>query len=257
MTLGAGDYVAVAAAAVAAGAVNAVAGGGTLITFPTLVALGVPPVSANVTNTVSLCPGYLAGSHAQRDDLRTQRDRLRRLTLVAAAGGLSGSILLIVIPAEAFRAAIPWLILLSCVLLAGQNRVRAWARPAGPATVTTRAQAVTPLLGLTTFAAAVYGGFFGAGLGIMLLAVLGLFLDDTLVRLNALKQALSLLINVVAAVFFAFSGHVVWSVVPVMAVAALVGGALGGRLSRVIDADLLRNVVIVAGMAIAVSFWVD
>lgn len=248
-------------AAIGSGAVNALAGGGTLISFPTLVALGVPVVGANVTNTVSLLPGYLAGSWTQRDDLRPELATARIPTLVAAAGGLAGSALLIVIPSGDFRAAVPFLILLSCALLFFQARLRKLVR--GPAQSDAGggpdAPAGThwsgPLLALL-FAAAAYGGFFGAGLGIMLLAVLGLFTTKPLTQANALKQALSFVVNLVAAVFFAFSGHVVWELVPVMAVGSLLGGLIGGRLVQVIDSEFLRRIVVVAGVAVAISFWV-
>jgi uncharacterized membrane protein YfcA len=258
------DYLAAAGAAGVAGAINALAGGGSLVSFPTLVALGVPAVTANVTNTVALLPGYLSGTWAQRDDLRPQMRRARVLAIVAAAGGLAGSVLLVVIPASAFRAAVPYLILASCALLLFQDRIRAVIRPTpagtGPATVPSPPPVdpthwSLPLL-VTIFAAAMYGGFFGAGLGIMLLALLGLFSAEPLVRLNALKQALSFVINLVAAVFFVFSGHVLWDLAPLMAGAALIGGLVGGRLVQVIDQVLLRRLVVVAGVAVAVAFWV-
>jgi uncharacterized membrane protein YfcA len=238
------DYLAAAGAAGVAGTINAVAGGGTLVSFPTLVGLGIPAVTANVTNTVALLPGYLAGTWAQRDDLRPQLGRARALAAVAVAGGLGGSVLLVSIPGHAFRVAVPYLIVASCALLLAQDRLREMVRPAadgmqgGPA------------------APAVYGGFSGAGLGIMLLAVLGLFTVDPLVQVNALKQVLQFVVNLVAAVFFVFSGHVRWQLVPVMAAASVIGGTAGGRLVQVIDAVLLRRVVVVAGVAVAVVFWV-
>jgi uncharacterized protein len=246
------DYLAAAGAATAAGAVNAVAGGGTLISFPTLVGIGVPAVPANVTNTVSLVPGYLGGSWAQRDDLRPQLAGARVLAAVAAAGGVAGSVLLLALPAHSFRDAVPYLILLSCGLLWFQDRIReAVVKPDHPG-VGNR----IPLLLLTGFAAALYGGYFGAGLGIVLLGLLGLFSREPLVKLNALKQGLSFVINLVAAVLFAFSGHVVWELVPVMAAASIVGGTVGGRLVTRIDARVLRRVVVFAGVGVAVAFWV-
>ncbi len=249
--------------------INALAGGGTLVSFPALVAIGVPAVPANITNTVSLVPGYLAGSWAQRDDLRPEVDRARLPVVCAAAGGLAGSILLVLIPGHAFRVAVPYLILLSCALLAFQDRIRAMLFRSTPPPGTnatgatgTAAPSVavgtrwSPPLLVALFLAAAYGGFFGAGLGIMLLAVLGLFTSESLQKLNGLKQALSFFINLVAAFFFAFSGHVVWELVPVMAVASLLGGTLGGRLVQRINALWLRRVVVVAGLAVAISFWV-
>lgn len=256
------DYIAAAAAAVGAGAVNSIAGGGTLISFPALVAIGVPAVPANVTNTVSLVPGYVGGAWAQRAELEKQMATARALSGLSAIGGLAGSILLIAIPGHAFRTAVPYLILVSCLLLLFQNRLRtlvgAGAGPdAGPdAGPSARRRRPGVLLGGSVLLSAVYGGFFGAGLGIMLLAVLGLWRDDPLRELNALKQALSFVINLVAAVFFCFSGHVVWQLVPVMAAASVLGGVAGGRLVTRIDAGVLRLAVVVAGVAVAIAFWV-
>jgi uncharacterized protein len=291
------DYLAAAGAAGAAGAINALAGGGTLVSFPTLVGLGVPAVNANVTNTVALVPGYMGASWAQRDDLVPQLDHARALAVLSAAGGLAGSVLLVAIPGHAFRIAVPYLILLSCVLLLGQERVRTIVQPdrgetlgsdgPGPPTgalggrsaegppgvdagagagavapetpTSTRREggpSVRPALMFSVFAAAVYGGFFGAGLGIMLLAILGVFTSESLTTSNALKQALSFVINLVAAIFFAFSGHVQWTLVPVMAAASVTGGVLGGRFVSVVSADLLRRLVVAAGVAVSVVFWV-
>ena len=263
------DYAAAGAAAAAAGLVNAIAGGGTLISFPTLVGLGVPAVTSNVTNTVSLVPGYLAGSWAQRSELSPQLNRARALAVVAGLGGLAGSVLLVLIPSKDFRLAVPYLIVASCALLFAQDRVRAVLGRVADESVGTGGS--VPLSGearpsgvsgphellraVLVFAAAVYGGFFGAGLGIMLLAVLGLFSQDPLASVNALKQALSFLINLAAAVFFVFSGRVSWTLVPVMAAASLVGGLLGGRLVPRIPERLLRRLVVLAGLGIAARFW--
>ncbi len=267
MSLSPLDFAAAGGATLVAGAINAMAGGGTLVSFPTLVALGVPVLSANVTNTVALCPGYFSGAWAQRDDLRSQQVRLRWLVSGAALGGLMGSALLEVTPESAFRAAVPWLLVVSCALLAGQDRVRrrvgarsaTWSAgaPVGTAAPDTPSPDGVPSrwLVLATFAGAVYGGFFGAGLGIMLLAALGLFLGDTMLRVNALKQALQLAINVLAALFFALSGHVRWELVPIMAVAAVIGGTVGGRLVRVVNPTWLRRVVVVFGLVVALDFW--
>lgn len=254
------DYAGAGAAAAAAGLVNAIAGGGTLISFPTLVGLGVPAVPANVTNTVSLLPGYLAGSWAQRADLRPQLGRAKALAVSSGLGGLAGSILLVLIPSKDFRLAVPYLIVASCLLLFGQDRVRLLlgvrsATSEGgerPGSFSGFHEVLPPTL---VFVAALYGGFFGAGLGIMLLAILGLFSREPLAGVNALKQALSFVINLVAAVFFVFSGRVRWSLVPVMAVASLAGGLLGGRLVPLIPERLLRRLVVLAGLGVAASFW--
>lgn len=250
MTVDALEQLGAGGAGFAAGVINALAGGGSLVSFPALVAMGIPAVAANVTNTVALVPGYLAGSWAQREDLRPQLAQARMLSLVVAAGGLAGSILLVTLPAAAFRESVPYLILLSCGLLAFGDRLgpKARRRPDGQHAA---------LLVVSLFLGAVYGGFFGAGLGIMILALLGLFSSEPLTKLNALKQALSFVINVVAAVFFLFSGRTVWSVVPIMAAGSLLGGAAGGRLVRVISGQVLRRIVVIAGVVIAVLFWVD
>ncbi len=245
-------------AAVIAGAINAVAGGGTLVSFPTLLALGVPPVSANITNTVALCPGYLGGAIAQRSELVGQRDRVRRLLVAAAAGGLGGSILLVLTSDKVFRELVPWLILLATFLLAFQDRIRRWLPSGSSAGESAPYPNHTDpaWLPLPVFLTAIYGGYFGAGLGIMLLAVLGLALHERLNRLNALKQVLALVINVVAALFFVFTGKVYWGFAVVMAVGSLLGGNLGGRLAHRLDPQVLRAVVVVFGTAVGVYYLV-
>jgi uncharacterized membrane protein YfcA len=242
------DQLAAGGAAVLAGAVNSMAGGGTLISFPALVGLGVPAVAANVTNTVSLVPGYLAGSWAQRDDLGPQLAGARGLAAAAAAGGLAGSVLLLLLPGDSFRQAVPYLILLSCGLLALGDRLK--PRPKEGASPEGHPAGLVAAI----FLGSVYGGFFGAGLGIMVLALLGLFSSESLTKLNALKQAISFVANMVAAVFFAFSGRTVWSIVPIMAVGSLIGGTIGGRLVQVIDGRMLRRLVVVAGVGVAAYF---
>jgi uncharacterized protein len=241
----------------AAGAVNALAGGGTLISFPVLIALGLPPVSANVTNTVALSPGYLGGALAQRRAIADQSSRVRALVVAAGVGGLAGSVLLLITSDDTFRVLIPVLLLVATGLLALQDRIRVALR-VGPAAGEPGAPAVPPAdprgLAIPVALVAVYGGYFGAGLGIMLLAVLGIMLHDTLVRLNGLKQVLALAINATAAVFFLFSGRVYWVVALVMAVTSLLGGAAGGRLAGAIKPARLRAVVVMIGLAVAVGY---
>ena len=241
-------------AALAAGFINALAGGGTLISFPALIALGIPGVAANVTNTVALCPGYLGGAIAQRRDLGGQALRLWFLIPAGIIGGIAGSLLLLVISEEIFRIIVPLLILLASALLAVQDRVREWInRHAGnPSKKEGTVNTVLPV-GI----AAVYGGYFGAGLSVIILAVLGLFYDDTLTRLNALKQCISLATNVAAAVVFMVSGSVVWPLAAVMAVGALAGGAVGGRVAGRVNADLLRWMIVVIGLVVGVFFLVQ
>ncbi len=243
------DFALVAAAAFAAGMVNALAGGGTLITFPVMTAVGIPPVMANVTNAVALCPGYFGGTWAQRKDLAGQGARLKLLLPLGALGGVLGAWLLLASGEKLFRTLVPWLILGASALLAAQDPLRRWlikrGRPAGDA----RLGAALPIA-----SAAVYGGYFGAGLGVVMLATLGLTLDDSLTRLNAVKQALSFVINIAAALFFLGSDQVLWPVVGVMAVAALAGGSLGGRLASVIPAARLRLLVIAIGVGVGLFY---
>ncbi len=247
------EFVWVALAAVAAGAVNALAGGGTLITFPMLTAVGVPAVAANVTNTVALCPGYLGAAAAQAGDLRGQRGRLWLIVPAAVVGGLAGGVLLLNTGERAFRALVPYLILLASLLLALQEPLRARLvrrqTRAGAGGAAER-WAVLPMAG-----AAVYGGYFGAGLSVIVLAALATLLDDSLTRLNALKQAVAFSVNVAAAVLFVFSGQVLWPAAAVMAVGALVGGSLGGRLAGRIRPATLRTVVVVIGVCVAVVYF--
>jgi uncharacterized membrane protein YfcA len=236
-------------AAAAAGLINAIAGGGTLISFPALIALGVPDIAANVTNTVALCPGYLGGAIAQREDLRGQGRRLWLLLPAGIIGGIAGSLLLLLGSEQVFHVLIPFLILFAALMLAFQDKIRDWIRQQSNSVESrgyTR-NAVLPV-GLT----AVYGGYFGAGMSVIVLAVLGLFLEDTLTRLNALKQCISLSINVAAAVFFLFSGLVIWPLVLVMATGALAGGAAGGRIAGKINPVLLRWTVVVISSAVGI-----
>ncbi len=245
------EYLWVGLAAVLAGAVNALAGGGTLITFPVLTAVGLPAVTANITNTVALCPGYFGATLAQATDLRGQRQRLVALVPAAAAGGLLGGLLVFATGERAFRAAVPYLILLASLLLALQGPLRRWLLGRTPrADVSPVGWLPGPIL-----LAAVYGGYFGAGLSVIVLAVLAVVVGDSLTRLNALKQAVALSTNVAAALCFVASGRVHWAAAAVMAVGALAGGAIGGRLAGRVPAGVLRLVVVVTGVVVATVFF--
>jgi uncharacterized membrane protein YfcA len=248
------DFILIGLAAVAGGFVNAIAGGGTLITFPMLTAVGVPPVIANLTNTVALCPGYVGGTFAQRTDLRGQGKRMWILLPAGILGGIAGGVLLLSTSDATFRKLIPWLILTAVILLAFQDRLRTavMARMSGSGrTHPHEAWSVPPI-----FLAAIYGGYFGAGLGVMMLAILGLVLDDSLTRLNALKQSLSFVINIAAAFFFFFSGKVLWTAAAVMAAGALAGGVLGGRVASRIKPIVLRWIVVFVGLVVAVVYFI-
>jgi uncharacterized membrane protein YfcA len=241
-------------AGIAAGMVNALAGGGTLITFATLTALGIPAVAANVTNHVALGPGYLGATLAQAKDLKGQKRRLWICVPAGAIGGVLGGILLLQTGEGVFRDLVPYLILLASGLLALQDPVRAWLTRRA-AQSESKASSET-WVALPVVLAGIYGGYFGAGVSVIILAVLGITLEDTLTRLNALKQAVAFSTNVAAAIFFLFSGKVVWSAALVMAVGALMGGALGGKLAGQIKPATLRWVVVALGIIVAIIYLV-
>jgi uncharacterized membrane protein YfcA len=242
-------------AALAAGFINALAGGGTLVSFPVLLALGVSPVVANVTNTVALVPGTIGGMWSQRADFKSQYQRLLKLLPVAIVGGVGGGLLILNTSETAFNSLIPYLILLATLLLAAQVKIKNWvvARIGH-----THTEQHNPLIMLSlVFLASVYGGYFGAGLGVILMAVLGLVTDDSMTRLNFLKQALGFAINMAAAIYFAFSGKVDWMIAFVMIFGSLTGGVLGGKLAGKIKPEILRWIVVSAGLIAAVIFFIN
>ncbi len=236
-------------AAIAGGAVNAIAGGGSLITFPVLLAVGVPAVSASMTNIVAMCPGYVSGTFAQRRDLTGQGARAARLIPLALVGSSAGAYILMHTTERSFKMLVPVLLVFAALLLALQGTFRAHlkTRNAAPHSV---ALAVLPV-----GASAIYGAYFGAGLGVILLAVIAVVIDETLLRANALKQLLSLAINACAAIIFIAVGTIDWHAASALAIGSLVGGWLGGKLaSRVPDA-LLRGLVIAAALVIAAIYF--
>lgn len=236
------------AAGFIAGGINAVAGGGSLISFPALLAAGYPSVTANVTNTVAVWPGTIGGSWAYRRELEGQRQRMVLLGIISAIGALIGSGLLLAIPASYFDRVVPFLILFACALLAGQTRIARWVhqRQQGKA----GDGRAGPLIA-GQFLASVYGGYFTAGLGILVLAILGIFIRDHLQRLNALKGLLSVVINGVSVIYFGLFGPVVWTVVALMAVTSTLGGYFGVRAARRLSPDKLRALVFVYGVIVA------
>lgn len=241
-------------AALAAGFINAMAGGGTLVSFPVLLAVGISPVVANVTNTVALLPGTIGGMWAQRSDFVSQRARLMKLLPVAIIGGIAGGLLILNTSEDAFRSLIPYLILMATLLLAAQVYVKKWViRRVGHAHTEHHNPAF--MMGLVLIAA-VYGGYFGAGLGVILMAVLGLVTDENMTRLNFLKQALGFVINLAAAIYFAFSGKVDWWVALIMIFGSLTGGWIGGKLAGKMKPEILRWIVVVAGLIAAIAFFV-
>jgi uncharacterized membrane protein YfcA len=244
------DDLLIAGAGLAAGVINGIAGGGSLVAFPVLIGVGYSALTANVTTTVGIWTGYLGGIAGFRKELTAQRPRVRALAPVAMSGGLAGAVLLLVTPEELFDGLAPVLILAACGLFALQPWLAARARArAHPGSV--RA-AIPPAALAGTFAAAVYGAYFGGGLGVVLLAVLGLTLEDTLARINGLRGVMSLLINSIAVVVFAATADVAWRAAGILSVTSLVGGYLGARLSLRMKPGVLRPVVIVFGVVAAV-----
>jgi uncharacterized protein len=245
------DYVLVALAGLLAGGVNAVAGGGTLISFPALLAVGVPPIAANITSSVGLVSGYLGSAVGYRRELSDQRRRMRSLAVVAILGGAVGAVVLLVTPADSFRTIVPYLVILACLLLAGQPRLARWVarRPSGR---TQSEDGVTPLVKAGVFVAAIYGSYFGAGLGVLLLGVLGILVSDSLQRLNGLKNMLSFVVNLVGVLIFVVSGQVLWTFAGLLLVSSYTGGVLGARVARRLSPVVLRYSIVTLGLVVAV-----
>lgn len=237
------EIAAVAAAGLLAGAVNAAVGSGSLLTFPTLLAVGFPPVVANMTNTVGLVTGSVSGAVGYRRELAGQTRRALLLSIPAVLGGLTGAVLLLVLPQQVFRRVVIALIALAVVLVVLQPRIsRALQRHR-------ERRAGRLILPPAVYATAVYGGYFGAAQSVIQLALLGILVDDDLQRLNALKNVLTAVVNGVAAVVFTFSGRVDWRAALILAASSLVGGQLGAAGARRLRPDALRLVVVAGGIA--------
>jgi uncharacterized membrane protein YfcA len=238
-------------AGIVSGAVNALAGGGSLLLFPALLAVGFPPLAANVTNSVIQCPGYVGLALGSRRELRGQRERVVSTAGVAVAGSLGGSLLLLVLPASVFDAVVPALVALASVLLGVQPWLARWIgepEPDAPDRHTVLLPAV--------FLAAIYGGYFGGALGVILIAVLALTAHGDLRRLNAVKGVLGLIIAAVSAVVFAIGAPVDWLVVALLAPLNLVGGFLGAKLAGRLPAPVLRVGVVVVGLTVSIYLFV-
>lgn len=247
------DHGVMLVAAFVAGAVNSVAGGGSLLTFPALLAVGFDAVPASITNTVGLLPGYLGGAHAYRAEIRDQRQRVRVLAAPAAIGAVVGAGLLLVSSAGVFESIVPFLVLLAAALLAAQPRVSSWvSRRRG-----TAVEGVPSVLVAVTFLGGVYGAYFGGALGVILLAALGSVLADDLQRVNALKSLLSLVINTTAVLVFVFSSQVHWTIALVMGVGSLAGGRMGAGVARRLGATQLRIVVVASATAVGLVLLVS
>lgn len=241
------DAAALVVAGLLAGLVNAIVGSGSLLTFPTLLAIGYPPVVANVTNTVGLVLGNLSGVVGYRRELAGQRPRILELAGFAAAGGVLGAILLLALPQSVFRHVVPVLILIAVVLVIVQPRLSTYmARHRG------KSGSSWALRGAVT-ATSVYGGYFGAAMGVIYIAVLSVFIEDDLQRMNALKNVISSIVNGVAAVVFVFFAHVEWPAVALLAASSIVGGQLGALIGRRLPDAVLRVAIVIAGLAAVVK----
>ncbi|GAB3788507.1 sulfite exporter TauE/SafE family protein [Nocardioides ungokensis] len=250
------EATAILLAGLAAGTINTVVGSGTLITFPTLLAFGVPPVTANVSNTIGLVPGSVSGAVGYRRELAGQRSRTLRLCLASLIGGLVGALLLLVLPAGAFTAIVPVLILLGLVLVVFQPRISTWVAARHEATGGMPhhgAWWVWPAVLL----AGVYGGYFGAAQGVLLMAVLGIGVDETLQRSNAVKNVLAAIVNGVAGLLFIVVADVDWRIVALIGVGSLVGGQVGATVGRRLPAPALRGFIVVVGVVALAAFLLD
>jgi uncharacterized membrane protein YfcA len=235
---------AIFAAGIAAGTINTVVGSGTLITFPVLLSFGYAPVVANVSNTIGLVPGNASGAIGYRSELAGQRERAARLAIASVSGGVIGAVLLLSLPASTFKTIVPAFIIVALVLILLQPRLSAALsahRRAGRVHV-------GPLAMAGVFASGIYGGYFGATQGIMVLAILGLALDEDLQRINAIKIVLVGLVNLVSGIIFAFAADVAWLPVLLIAAGSVLGGVLGARVGRRLPASALRLVIVAVGI---------
>jgi uncharacterized protein len=241
-------------AGVWAGTINTVVGSGTLITFPVLLAVGLPPVTANVSNTLGLAPGSASGAIGYRSELTGQRPRLIRLGVASVLGGIVGAVLLLKLPAGAFGDIVPALIVLALVLVV----VQPWLSKRFAARATGERLSVTPLLWVLVFGTGVYGGYFGAAQGVILVAIMGVLLDESLQRINAAKNVLAGLVNGVAAIVFILvsASHVNWLAAGLIAVGSVLGGIIGAKVGRRLSPVALRAVIVVVGVFAIVKLLV-
>ncbi|WP_406295489.1 sulfite exporter TauE/SafE family protein [Embleya sp. NBC_00888] len=244
------EALAIFAAGIAAGGINTVVGSGTLITFPVLLAFGYSPVTANVSNTIGLVPGSISGAIGYRRELVGQRPRLIRLGAASLLGGLAGAILLLTLPDDAFKAIVPALIVLALVLVVLQPRLakRLAARRADSGAGEEGPRHGGVLLWVAVFATGVYGGYFGAAQGVLLLALFGVFIAENLQRMNAVKNVLAGIVNGVAAIVFMLVADVAWWVVLLIALGSVIGGQIGAKVGRRLPPTVLRAVIVVVGL---------
>lgn len=245
------EAVLVLAAGVAAGTINTVVGSGTLITFPVLLSVGYPPITANVSNSLGLVPGSLSGAFGYRRELRGQTGRILRYGTASLLGATLGALLLFQLPESAFEAIVPVMIAVALLLVVFQPRLAsALAARRGSAEGPRDGGPFAFLLG---FGTGVYGGYFGAAQGIILLAILGIALEDDMQRVNALKNVLAMIVNLTAGIVFLFVAHVAWEAVALLAVGSAAGGQIGARVGRRLPPNVLRAVIVVVGVSAIVQ----
>jgi uncharacterized membrane protein YfcA len=232
-----------------AGTINTVVGSGTLITFPVLIGVGIPPVTANVSNSVGLFPGSLVGAWGYRRELAGQRDRILQMGTASGIGAIAGAVLLLVLPAGAFDAIVPVLIILALLLVIFGKRLTARLAHTRHRPTTE----VTPLLWGMTLFTGIYGGYFGAAQGVLLMGIFGVLLAESIQRQNALKNVLSGLVNLVAAIVFVITAHIDWAAAGLIALGSILGGLLGARIGRRLPPPVLRAVIVVVGIAAVVK----
>lgn len=237
------EMLAVILAGAGAGLINTVVGSGTLITFPVLLAVGYPPVTANVSNNIGLVPGSVSGVIGYRRELAGKWKRVARLAIASTTGGLVGAILLLALPASAFKAIVPAFIVIALVLIIFQPKIGPWLAKRRPPDAH-----AGPALLAGVFIAGIYGGYFGAAQGIMLLALLGLSLPDDLQTVNAFKNVLAGLVNFVAAIVFIFAADIAWLAALLIAVGAVVGAQIGARYGRRLSPTALRVIIVIVGI---------
>ncbi len=247
--MSAAEILAIAAAGMAAGAINTVVGSGTLITFPVLLGFGYAPVTANVSNTIGLVPGGISGTIGYRRELAGQRAHTLRFALASVAGGVTGAVLLLVLPDEAFRAIVPFFIVLALIAIVMQARLDDLVARRRPP----EHRQGTGWTRVGVYFAGVYGGYFGAAQGILLLGILGLALPDHLQRVNALKNVLATLVNLIAALIFIAVADVAWEAAGLIAGGSIVGAQLGARYGRRLPPTALRALIVVVGIAAIVQ----
>ncbi|MDP4510764.1 MULTISPECIES: sulfite exporter TauE/SafE family protein [unclassified Nonomuraea] len=251
------EMAAVLAAGVAGGAINTVVGSGSLITFPTLLAVGLPPITANVSNNIGLVSGGFTGVMGYRPELKGQRERLLKLAPASAIGSLIGGFLLLNLPESSFNLIVSVLIAISCTLVLIQPRLSRLLNAPELNPASSSGAHGGPWLWLGTLAAGMFGGYFGAGQGILLLGVMGILLADDLQRLNAAKNVLVLLVNSVAAVLYAVVADVDWLAVLLVALGSMAGGFLGARVGRRLPQPVLRGVIVCIGVVAIVKLLTD